>query len=255
MYRAGAKAIAAAQRLARQNILWHCPAKERGLATDGETHEIRPAEREHGPLTSTELRSWMLIVLGLAAVAAAWFLLPVQAWLQAFGAWAAALGPFGPIAFAALFVLATLLVVPGTPLTIAGALAFGWWSLPLVLVSATLGAVLAVLAARSVLRQRVERLIARRPAMGATMEAVGDGGWRLLTLMRVSPFVPFNAQNYVLGLTRVRMRDFLVSTLLGMVPGTVLCVYLGVIGRSAGNPAAHWIPLGSAWSRRWRRSR
>lgn len=195
-------------------------------------------------MTSTELRSWMLIVLGLAALAAAWFLLPVQAWLQAFGAWAAALGPFGPIAFAALFVLATLLVVPGTPLTIAGALAFGWWSLPLVLVSATLGSVLAFLAARSVLRRRVERLIARRPAMGATMEAVGDGGWRLLTLMRVSPFVPFNAQNYVLGLTRVRMRDFLVSTLLGMVPGTVLCVYLGVIGRSAGNPAAHWIPLG-----------
>ena len=57
--------------------------------------------------------------------------------------------------------------------------------------------------------------------MVATMEAVGDGGWQLLTLMRVSPFVPFNAQNYILGLTRVRMRDFLVSTLLGMIPGTI----------------------------------
>ncbi|WP_156389619.1 VTT domain-containing protein [Methylobacterium sp. Leaf465] len=195
-------------------------------------------------MTSTVMRSWLLILLGLAATAAVWFLLPVQDWLQAFGAWTAGLGPLGPVAFAALFILATLLVIPGTPLTIAGALAFGWWSLPIVLAAATIGSVLAFFAARSVLRQRVERVIARRPAMVATMEAVGDGGWQLLTLMRVSPFVPFNAQNYILGLTRVRMRDFLVSTLLGMIPGTILCVYLGVIGRTAADSAAHWIPLG-----------
>ena len=190
------------------------------------------------------MRSWLLILLGLAATAAVWFLLPVQDWLQAFGAWAASLGPLGPVAFAALFVLATLLVIPGTPLTIAGALAFGWWSLPIVLGAATVGSVLAFLAARFVLRRRVERVIARRPTMVATMEAVGDGGWQLLTLMRVSPFVPFNVQNYILGLTRVRVRDFFVSTLLGMIPGTILCVYLGVIGRTAADSAAHWIPLG-----------
>lgn len=190
------------------------------------------------------MRAWLLILFGLAATAAVWMLLPVHDWLQAFGAWTSSLGPLGPVAFAALFVLATLLVIPGTPLTIAGALAFGWWSLPIVLGAATVGSVLAFLAARSVLRQRVERVIARRPAMVATMEAVGDGGWQLLTLMRVSPFVPFNAQNYILGLTRVRIRDFLVSTLLGMIPGTILCVYLGVIGRTATDSAAHWIPLG-----------
>ncbi len=176
---------------------------------------------------------------------AAWFLLPVEAWLQAFLAWANGLGPYGLLAFGALFFLATLLVVPGTPLTIAGAVAFGWAVMPVVLVAATLGSWLAFAAARHLFRNRVRALIERRPAWKATVEAVGDGGWRLLTLMRLSPFVPFNAQNYALGVTDVRTPAYLVSTVIGMLPGTVVCVYLGVIGRRAGGDApTHWITLG-----------
>ncbi|WP_236960318.1 TVP38/TMEM64 family protein [Methylobacterium durans] len=196
-------------------------------------------------MTGDETRYWLVTGLAIAAALAAWYLLPVDAWLAAFKDWARDLGPYGPIAFAGLFVVATLLVIPCTPLTIAAGVAFGWWSLPIVLAAATVGSVLAFVAGRTLLQDRVRALIARRPAMKATVEAVGEGGWQLLTLMRLSPFVPFNAQNYVLGITDVRAGAFLVSTLLGMLPGTVVCVYLGVIGRAAGGDAPeHWISLG-----------
>ncbi|MEA1833116.1 TVP38/TMEM64 family protein [Methylobacterium durans] len=196
-------------------------------------------------MTGDETRYWLVTGLAIAAALAAWYLLPVDAWLTAFKDWARGLGPYGPIAFAGLFVVATLLVIPCTPLTIAAGVAFGWWSLPIVLAAATVGSVLAFVAGRTLLQDRVRALIARRPAMKATVEAVGEGGWQLLTLMRLSPFVPFNAQNYVLGITDVRAGAFLVSTLLGMLPGTVVCVYLGVIGRAAGGDAPeHWISLG-----------
>lgn len=196
-------------------------------------------------MTGDENRYWLVTGLAVAAAVAAWYVLPVEAWLTAFKDWTHSLGPYAPVAFAGLFVVATLLVVPCTPLTIAGGVAFGWWSLPIVLAAATVGSVLAFAAGRTLLQDRVRAAIERRPAMRATVEAVGEGGWQLLTLMRLSPFVPFNAQNYVLGITDVRPGAFLVSTLLGMLPGTIVCVYLGVIGRAAGGDAPeHWISLG-----------
>ncbi len=196
-------------------------------------------------MTGGEIRYWSVTVLAILALAGAWLLLPMDEWLRGFAEWTAGLGLLGPLAFGGLFFLATLLVIPCTPLTIAGAVAFGWWAMPIALVSATAGSVLAFIASRYLFRERLRRLIARRPTMVATMEAVGDGGWRLLTLMRLSPFVPFNAQNYALGLTEVGMGAYLVSTILGMLPGTIVCVYLGIIGRAAGSDTTeHWLFLG-----------
>ncbi|GJD77801.1 TVP38/TMEM64 family protein [Methylobacterium gregans] len=196
-------------------------------------------------MRSGALRDGLVVIGAVVATVALWRLLPVETWLRDFGSWSAGLGPWGPAAFAGIFLLATLLVIPCTPLTIAGAVAFGWWAMPIVLASATAGSLLAFLAARSVLQGPVRRIIDRRPAWKATAEAVGDGDWRLLLLMRLSPFVPFNAQNYALGITDVGIGAFLLSTVLGMLPGTVVCIYLGVIGRAAGSEdPVHWISLG-----------
>ncbi|CAO4174203.1 TVP38/TMEM64 family protein [Methylorubrum populi] len=205
-----------------------------------------PARRSAGlPARFSSLGTWAVTALAAALAVGVWFLLPVEEWLRAFSAWANGLGPYGLLAFGLLFFVATLLVVPGTPLTIAGAVAFGWAVMPVVLLAATLGSWLAFFAARYLFRDRVRALIERRPAFKATVEAVGDGGWRLLTLMRLSPFVPFNAQNYALGVTEVGTPAYLISTVIGMLPGTVVCVYLGAIGRRAGgDEPTHWITLG-----------
>lgn len=196
-------------------------------------------------MSAEETRYWLLTALVIGGAVAAWMLLPVDAWLRDYAAWAGRYGPIGLAAFGLIFLLATLLIVPCTPLTIAGAVAFGWWAMPVALLSATLGSCLAFIIGRLLLRERLRALVDRKPAWRATIEAVGDGDWHLLLLMRLSPLVPFNAQNYALAVTDIGTGAFLVSTVLGMLPGTILCVYLGVVGRVASSDEpAHWISLG-----------
>lgn len=195
-------------------------------------------------MTSNEIRYWLHTAAACALLVAAWMLLPVESWLRSFGAWAGSFGPLGLAVYGAIFLFATLLIVPCTPLTIAGAVAFGWWALPVTLLAATLGSWLSFALGRNLLRERIRRVVDRKPKWRATVEAVGDGDWQLLTLMRLSPLVPFNAQNYALAVTDLRGTAFLVSTVLGMLPGTILCVYLGVIGRAASAEGPiQWISL------------
>lgn len=179
----------------------------------------------HGP--------WIAGVTAIGLIALAWTFFPLQAWLESYSQWVRGLGAGGVAAFALAYVLATLMLVPGAAMTIAGGLAFGWWSAPLVLISATLGATLAFLASRYFMHARVGRMIESRPRMNAIIEAVNEEGWVALTLMRLSPLIPFNVQNYLLGITNVSTGTYFASTITGMLPGTLLGTYVGVLGRQA----------------------
>lgn len=182
---------------------------------------------------------WTAIItaLVLAGLVAAWLLLPVQAYIAAATAEVAALGPWGPIAYAVAYALALVVLVPGGPLSIGAGLVFGAWGVPVVLVGATGGAGLAFLVSRHLLRERVRRMIARRPALAAVDRAVGEEGWRIVGLLRLSPLVPFNLQNYFFGVTPIAFWPYLLATFAGIAPGAVLYVYLGIIGRESGGDA------------------
>ena len=182
----------------------------------------------------------ILGVAAVVAVVAAWLLLPLQAWIQAFVAAVATLGLWGPILYAAAYSLLLVVLAPGGPLSIGAGLAFGMAGLPVVLVGATAGAALAFLVSRHLLRSRVRSLIDRRPALAAVDRAVADEGWRIVGLLRLSPLVPFNLQNYFFGVTQVGFWPYLAATAVGIAPGTALYVYLGMIGRTAGQDAGPW---------------
>ena len=62
-------------------------------------------------------------------------------------------------------------------------------------------------------------------------DAIADGGWKIVGLLRLSPVVPFSALNYLLGLTRVRYVPAVLVSWIAMLPGTLLYVYFGAIGR------------------------
>ena len=94
-----------------------------------------------------------------------------------------------------------VLLLPVWPLSIAGGLAFGMMGIPLVVVSATVGAALAFLVSRYLARQIVRNIAHKRPVLRAIDEAVTDEGWKVVILLRLSPLVPFNLQNYFLGAT------------------------------------------------------
>ena len=157
---------------------------------------------------------------------------------------AGGLGWLGPFFFGVVYALAVVFFVPGSALTIAGGVTFGLGLGTLtVFVAANVGAALAFIIARYVLRDRVEKLLARRPALQAIDRAVETQGWRIVFLTRLSPVFPFNAQNYFYGLTGVTLYQYVAASVVGMFPGTLLYVYIGAAGAEvaeATGGAASW---------------
>ncbi len=174
-----------------------------------------------------------LLLAGVTAVAVAARLLPVASWLDTFNERVVGLGVAGMVLFALLYAAATVLLVPGSLLTLAAGASFGL--LPgfiSVLVGATLGAAGAFLVSRHLARKRVESWIAEKPSFVAVDRAVARDGWKIVFLTRLSPLFPFNFQNYAYGLTRVFFWQYVLASFVGMIPGTFLFVYLGTLGRS-----------------------
>ena len=142
----------------------------------------------------------------------------------------AALGPWGPALFVPLYVAATVLFLPGSVLTIGAGAVFGLVRGALIVsLSATLGATAAFLIGRYLARDWIARKVQAYPRFGAIDEAVAREGWKIVGLLRLSPVVPFNLLNYAFGVTRVPLRDYVLASWIGMMPGTVLYVYLGSI--------------------------
>ena len=155
----------------------------------------------------------------------------------------AQLGPWGPLALIALWLIAPLLFVPGAPITLAAGALFG----PLLgaaysLVGATGGATLAFLLARHAGADWVERRAKGR--LGHLKAGVEAEGWRFVAFVRLVPLFPFNLLNYALGLTRIRLTDYVLATLLCMIPGAAGYAYLGHAGREALAGAQGWVRTG-----------
>jgi uncharacterized membrane protein YdjX (TVP38/TMEM64 family) len=167
----------------------------------------------------------------IVALFVAWFVLPVKEWIDSFSDWVQGFGFWGGVIYAAFYAIATVLLVPGAPLTIAAGLVFGLAAgFPVVLVGATIGAALAFLAARYLVRDKVRAMIDQRPKLKAVDRAVADEGWKIVAMVRLTPIIPFNLQNYFFGLTEVKFWHYVAATAAGIVPGVLLYLYLGALG-------------------------
>jgi len=170
-------------------------------------------------------------MLATSLLIAASFVLPIQAWLQGYAAWIESMGALGVLIYSLAYAAALVVLLPAAPFTIGAGLIYRFWGFPLALLSATLGASLAFLVSRHVVRSRVARIIAGRRTLKAVDRAVAIEGWRVVGLLRLSPLVPFNLQNYALGATSVGFWPYVAATAVGTAPGCLLYVYLGVIGK------------------------
>jgi len=148
----------------------------------------------------------------------------------------ARLGAWGPVLFVLLYVAATVLFLPGSILTLGAGVVFGLArGAVIVSISATLGATAAFLVGRYVARDWVAGKIEGNAKFKAIDEAVAREGWKIVGLTRLSPVFPFNLLNYAFGLTRVPLSHYVIASWIGMMPGTVMYVYLGsVAGTLAG---------------------
>jgi uncharacterized membrane protein YdjX (TVP38/TMEM64 family) len=155
----------------------------------------------------------------------------------------AQLGPWAPVALVALWLVAPLAFVPGAPLTLAAGALFG----PLLgtvysLIGATAGATLAFLLARYAGADWVERRAKGR--LGQLKAGVEAEGWRFVAFVRLVPLFPFNLLNYALGLTRIRLSEYVLATGVCMIPGAAGYAWLGYAGREVLTGAEGWVRTG-----------
>jgi uncharacterized membrane protein YdjX (TVP38/TMEM64 family) len=142
------------------------------------------------------------------------------------------LGVWGPLAFVGIYCLAPALFLPGSVLTLAGGALFGPVTGALLsLTGATVGATVAFLIARYLAAEWVERRVSGR--LQEIKEGVEREGWRFVAFVRLVPLFPFNLLNYALGLTRLSVQTFTVTSFITMAPGALAYAYLGDVGREA----------------------
>lgn len=165
----------------------------------------------------------LLVVLAVGA-----FMLPVEAYLSRFLAWVQTVGPWGAVILGGGYIPAALLFVPGSLLTLGAGFVFGVGvGTVAVSLGSTLGAAAAFLLGRTFARRVIEAKIAGNPRFQALDQAVKREGFKIVLLMRLSPVFPFNLLNYAFGLTQVSFRDYVLASWIGMLPGTIMYVYLG----------------------------
>ena len=182
---------------------------------------------------------WIVVGAALLLLALAARLLPLGDWLKHLNDLLARLGLAGIVLFALVYALAAILFVPGSALTVGAGVIYGlWWGFVAVSAGSTLGAAGGFLVARYLARRRVEGWAAANPRFAAIDRAVGQEGWKIVLLTRLSPVFPYTLLNYLYGLTRVSFGPFVVASWIGMMPGTVLYVYLGFAGRAVAQAAA-----------------
>jgi uncharacterized membrane protein YdjX (TVP38/TMEM64 family) len=207
-------------------------------------------EQEKSAIRKPSLRSKLIleVVLFLAVLGAA-RLLPLQELLRRVLEWIARLGPLGPAVFIAIYILACVLFVPGSILTLGAGVLFGViQGSVIVSIASTLGATCAFLVGRYFAREWVARKMEGREKFKALDEAVAKEGWKIVGLTRLSPLFPFNLLNYAFGLTKVSLRHYFFASWIGMMPGTVMYVYIGSLagdlamigGQERGKTPAEW---------------
>jgi uncharacterized membrane protein YdjX (TVP38/TMEM64 family) len=144
--------------------------------------------------------------------------------------WIASLGTWGPIIFIAVYVLACVLFVPGSVLTLGAGALFGVVKGSIYTsIGATLGATCAFLVGRYLARDWITKRIGTNPKFKAIDDAVATEGWKIVGLIRLAPIFPFTLINYAFGLTRVSLRDYVLASWIAMMPGTVMYVYFGSV--------------------------
>ncbi|MFQ5918053.1 MAG: TVP38/TMEM64 family protein, partial [Candidatus Binatia bacterium] len=143
-----------------------------------------------------------------------------------------ALGPWGPVAYIILYLIAPPLFIPGSAITLAGGALFGpFWGTLYTIFGATGGASLAFLIGRYLAGDWVENKA--KGIMKRLKDGVEKEGWRFVAFTRLVPLFPFNVLNYAFGLTKIRFFHYVVASFFCMLPGAAAYTFIGYAGREA----------------------
>ncbi|MDR9403558.1 MAG: TVP38/TMEM64 family protein [Halothece sp. Uz-M2-17] len=190
------------------------------------------------------------IVVIIAALIASTRFIDLQGILTSALEWIDSLGPAAAIVFIGIYIIAAVLFFPASILTLGAGVVFGVVQGSIfVFIGATVGATLAFLVGRYFARGWVEKRIEGNPKFKAIDQAVAEEGMKIVLLTRLSPIFPFNLLNYAYGLTKVTLRDYVIGTL-GILPGTIMYVYVGSLAKNLATLASENVetPSGVQWA-------
>jgi uncharacterized membrane protein YdjX (TVP38/TMEM64 family) len=146
--------------------------------------------------------------------------------------WVNGLGAMGAIGFIAIYIAATIAFLPGAILTLGAGVIFGVaLGSVYVFLGATIGSIAAFLIGRYLVRDWVTQKIAGNAKFQALDTAMSRSGFKIVLLTRLSPVFPFNFLNYAFGVTNISLKDYSLASI-GMVPGTIMYVYIGSLASS-----------------------
>ena len=185
----------------------------------------------------------MLLLIGILVLSIV-YKSTINLWIEDLSCWIRDNPVFGPITLSGVYIVVTILSLPGFVLALAAGVAFheaykdtlcavmiGGGS---VFVGAWVGSNLAMLLARYLFRRHAIKLSHKYKLFRAIDQAMKDSGLKFTFLMRLCPIIPYNAYNYILGVTSVSLRDFALGGL-GMVPGCLVYVFVGTTIGSIGD--------------------
>jgi uncharacterized membrane protein YdjX (TVP38/TMEM64 family) len=173
-----------------------------------------------------------LAIAFLIGLAIASYFFPVIPALRSLCTWVGGLGPVGVLLVALFLGIGSLFFLPASPFIIAGSAVFGF---PLGLLGALTGVALGATGgfclSRWFLRKEVSAHFRKHATFRAIDLAIEKEGWKVVILLRLCP-IPFGLANYLYGLTAVHFRPYLIASLLGGLPSTLLFCQLGTAGKA-----------------------
>ncbi|KAF3440152.1 hypothetical protein FNV43_RR18430 [Rhamnella rubrinervis] len=194
---------------------------------------------EEGPEGETALKGTILagaLLVGFVGGFAAggyFYKDQINSFLSHFSTFIEGYGPAGYALFVAVYAGLEILAIPAIPLTMSAGLLFGSViGTIIVSISGTVAASVAFLIARYFARERILKLVEGNKKFLAIDKAIGENGFRVVTLLRLSPLLPFSLGNYLYGLTSVKFIPYVLGSWLGMLPGTWAYVSAGAFGRA-----------------------
>jgi len=163
-----------------------------------------------------------------------------------------ALGWAGPPLFVLLHAISVVVLLPGVLFPVTAGFLFGWSLGALLSVAGkALGATVAFQLARAakgrVAPERARRALARYPLLQSIDQGLSHQGWRLVALIRMIPVIPFKLSNYLFGWTRFTLGDYVVGTVIGVIPFSLSNAYLGSLAAGLAGGAADDGVTGPPW--------
>lgn len=218
-------------------------------AVNGQSGKTLSTDEQCGKRAALVILGIKLVVfcMILLALIMGTIFLPVKEWLVKILEWTGRLGFWGPVIVVVLYIVACVLFLPGSVLTLGTGFVFKLFKGTIaVSIGSTLGACVAFWIGRTVARGWITSKVAENEKFAAIDQAVGRQGFKIVFLTRLSPVFPFNMLNYAFGLTNVSFGKYALASWIGMLPGTIMYVYFGATLRSLADAATGNVETGTA---------